>query len=113
MLYLKNMDTLDPKLLAMRCATTIVASRRAPKFARGQRFLKGPIPWAWLMRAAQLPGRALHIGVALWFLSGLTRSFTVKLGGRPLAELGVDRHSKYRALRQLENAGLIHLTRLS
>src|SRR5438034_5608908 len=111
MVCLKNMDTLDPKRFAMHNVNTTIASRRSPKVARGQRFLKGPIPWAWLMRAAQLPGRALHIGVALWFLSGLTRSFTVRLGGRPLAELGVDRHSKYRALRQLEAAGLVRITR--
>jgi hypothetical protein len=65
------------------------------------------------MRAAELPGRALHTAVALWFLSGVTRSETVKLSGRPLTELGVDRHSKYRALRQLENAGLVRVTRMS
>jgi len=105
------MDTFDPKRLAIRSVTNIVASRRAPRLARGQRFLKGPIPWAWLMRAAELPGRALHTAVALWFLSGVTRSETVKLSGRPLAELGVDRHAKYRALAALEGAGLVRVTR--
>ena len=106
------MDTLDPNRLAMRSMTTIVALRRAPKLARGQRFLKGPIPWVWITRAADLPGRALHTAMALWFLSGVTRSETVKLSGRLLTELGVDRHAKYRALTALEGAGLVRVTRL-
>jgi len=33
------MDTFDPKRLAIRSVTNIVASRRAPRLARGQRFL--------------------------------------------------------------------------
>ncbi len=106
-----SIDTLDPKRLAMHSVTTIGVSRRAPKLARGQRFLKGPIPWAWLMRAAELPGRALHTAVALWYLSGVTCCETVKLGGRPLTELGVDRHAKYRALLALEGAGLVRVKR--
>src|SRR5438034_488995 len=111
MVCLKNMDTLDPKRFAMHNVNTTIASRRSPKVARGKRFLEGPIPWAWLMRAAELPGRALHTAVALWFLSGVTRSETVKLSGRPLTELGVDRHAKYRALAALEGAGLVRVTR--
>ena len=106
------MDTLEPSLLVLQGMTSAHPTRRALKFARGQRFLKGPIPWAWLMRAAELPGRGLHTTIALWFLSGLTKSSTVRLGGRPLTELGVDRHSKYRSLRHLENAGLIRVTRM-
>lgn len=40
--------------------------------APGKTFLKGPIPLPWLQGAARLPGKALHVGVVLWFLSGLT-----------------------------------------
>jgi len=112
MVCLKIMDTFDPKRFAMDSAASIVGGRRAPKLVRGQRFLKGPIPWPWLMRAAELPGRALHTAVALWFLSGVTRSETVKLSSRSLTELGVDRHAKYRALAALERAGLVRVTRL-
>ena len=29
-------------------------------------FLKGPIPMPWLIVAGNLPGKALHVGIALW-----------------------------------------------
>ena len=73
----------------------------------GGKFLKGPIPLNWLSAAGLLPGKALHVGVALWFLSGVYRTNTVKLSNGVLVLFGVDRHAKYRALNFLENAGLI------
>ena len=42
-------------------------------------FVKGPIPLEWLSGAAKLPGKALHVGVALWYLYGLRKNHTVKL----------------------------------
>jgi hypothetical protein len=39
-------------------------TRRPPRHRRGERFLKGPIPWPWISAAAALPGKALH-GMAL------------------------------------------------
>lgn len=107
----KSMDALDPTNLALGSTVLAPTSRHQRKAARGHRFLKGPIPWPWLVAAANLRGRTLHVAVVLWFLAGLTRSTTVKLGGRQLAELGVDRHAKYRALRALERAGLVRVKR--
>ena len=74
-------------------------------------FLKGPIPLAWLMSAARLPGRALHIGVLLWFRAGLTRSKSVKLSGQHARLFDIDRHAKARALHQLERARLVSVYR--
>ena len=74
-------------------------------------FLKGPIPLDWLQRAARLSGKALHVGNALWFRSGIERSRTVKLTNVLLQQFGVDRHAKARALRQLEAAGLVAVSR--
>ena len=51
------------------------APRRArlPRPAKGEQYLGGPIPAGWLGRAAGLPGRALHLGIALWFAAVRSR----------------------------------------
>jgi hypothetical protein len=82
-----------------------------PTIAKGERFLKGPVPWKWLSQAAVLRGRALHVGVALWHLAGMRKSATVSLSRRVLDELGVRRHSGYRALKSLEAVGLVGVSR--
>jgi hypothetical protein len=61
---------------------------RAPTIARRSqtlrpripgRFIKGPIPLVWITAAAMLPGRCLHVGVAIWYLAGLGRREVVEL----------------------------------
>jgi hypothetical protein len=74
-------------------------------------FLKGPIPLAWIERAACLPGKALQVAIALRFRCGIERSACVKVTNVLLAKFGVDRHAKARALRQLEAANLVAVTR--
>jgi hypothetical protein len=76
---------------------------------RSDRYLRGPVPLAWLEAAARLPGRALQVGLALWFLIGVTKSATVSLTTVKLAGFGVDRSAKRRALTALAGAGLIAL----
>ena len=44
-----------------------------PRHRQGEAFLKGPIPMAWLALAARLPGRALHMGLVLWYWAGITK----------------------------------------
>jgi hypothetical protein len=75
------------------------------------RFLKGPVPWLWIVVAAALPGKALLIGLCLWRLAGAMKCKTVWLGNADLRALGIDRSSKSRALRALEGAGLIEVVR--
>jgi hypothetical protein len=70
-------------------------------------FLKGPIPMDWLQRAGMLPGKALHLGVALWFRVGLAGAMTVKLANADLAAMGVARDARYDGLERLKAAGLI------
>ena len=88
-----------------------VSRRRPPRHVQGQAFLKGPVPMSWLTCAARQPGKALHVGIALWFLAGLTKTAEVKLAQSLLAQLGVDRHAGYRGLRALETAGLVGVVR--
>jgi DNA-binding transcriptional ArsR family regulator len=75
------------------------------------RFLKGPVPWDWIIRASELPGRALIVGLCLWRLSGAMGNRTVTLGNAELEPFGIDRAAKSRALDALEKAGLIKAER--
>ena len=77
----------------------------------GNRFLKGPIPWNWIIGASQLPGKALVIGLCLWRLKGATRQDTIKLSNNELLPFGIDRAAKSRGLAALEKAGLIKVDR--
>lgn len=78
---------------------------------RRSRFLKGPVPWDWIIRASELPGQALIVGLCLWRLSGAVRNQTVTLGNAELEPFGTDRAAKSRALTVLEDAGLITVER--
>ena len=79
---------------------------------RKGKFLKGPIPLAWIRKASGCGFPALKVGLALWFLAGLRKSQTVKLTRDILAEFKVDRQVKRRGLQQLENASLVAVERI-
>lgn len=103
------MALFDPKRLSLPGAPR---NQKAPRHRLGEKFLLGPIPWDWLSVAAGLPGRALHVGIALWFLSGIKgRVATVALSNTVLCDLGVNRHAAYRGLAALEAAGLVSVER--
>ena len=44
----------------------------------GVPFLKGPIPMAWLNAAAKLPGKTLNVGIAIWWLAGMSKTTAFK-----------------------------------
>jgi hypothetical protein len=73
------------------------------------RFIKGPLPLAWFEGAAALPGRALHVALAIWFQVGLERSSTIKLGQKRASQFSVSRDAKYDALKRMTEAGLIEV----
>src|ERR1043166_8983167 len=68
-------------------------------------FLKGPIPWWWIIQAAELPGKALIVGLCLWRLRGATKKNVISLGNSELKPFRVDRAAKSRALSALEEGG--------
>ena len=74
-------------------------------------FLRGPIPLDWLSKAAALPGRCLQVGIAIWFLHGMSKGKTVRLPRKLLDSFGVTRTTGYRALNKLKEADLISLER--
>lgn len=75
------------------------------------KFLRGPVPWRYLTRAAALPGKCLHLAVILWQRRGQERVNTVTLSSRAAREFGVKWQSARRALRNLEGAGLVRVHR--
>ncbi len=105
------MSRFDPVKLRHPGATAAAATRRTLRPRPGERFLKGPVPLAWLEAAARLPGKSLHTGVALWYAAGLTRSTTISLSNVAGERFGLDRNAKYRALAWLEEAGLVTVER--
>ncbi|MCH7688492.1 MAG: hypothetical protein IH899_17725 [Planctomycetes bacterium] len=77
----------------------------------GDWFLKGPIPLNWLQIASGLPGRTLHVGLAIWFLVGLKKRQEVQVTNRSLARFSVLPDAYRRGLSQLEAAGLVAVKR--
>ncbi len=102
---------IDPSRLRLGNTTKPAAQRRLPRHKAGEKFLKGPIPLNWLSTAAKLPGKSLHVGIAIWFTASLEKSATVPLSNVAGLPFGLDRNAKYRALKWLEKAGLILVER--
>ena len=105
------MARIDVDRLRLRSRLERVRPLRPPGPAKGERFLKGPVPFPWLEAAARLPGKSLQTGIALWYAAGLARSASVPLSNISGVRFGLDRNAKYRALAWLEEAGLITVER--
>lgn len=80
------------------------ANCKPPRHKPGEHFLKGPIPWRWLERAGELPGKALVVALVVWREAGCRNAATVPLN---LSGLRVPRRTAQRALRTLELSGLV------
>lgn len=102
---------IDPSRIRLRPRLKVVTSRRLPRPKAGEKFLRGPIPLNWVSIAARLPGKSLHVGIAIWFTASLAKSATVPLSNIASLTFGLDRNAKYRALQWLEEAGLIAVER--
>ena len=101
------MDASKSSRFALRSDRTVPHKRQLPRPKAGKHFLKGPIPLDWLGRAARLPGRSLHVAVLLWYAAGLQKTATVSLSSTLARRFGIERNAKYRALKWLEQAGLV------
>ncbi len=75
------------------------------------RFLKGPVLLKPLQAAARLPGRTLHLYLAIRHRCDLRQSRAVTLPSAYLRSWGLDKHAKSRALAGLELARLITVDR--
>lgn len=71
------------------------------------------IPFDWLHTANRLPGRAISVALALWFLAGVKKSMNFRLTAEAVDLAGCSRKALYRGLDALEGAGLIGVVRRS
>jgi hypothetical protein len=74
-------------------------------------FLKGPISMDWISEAAKLPGKALHLAVAIQWLAGMSPAQKLKITAKALELLGVSKDAYRDGLRRLEEAELISVER--
>lgn len=75
-------------------------------------FVKGPIPLAWMLAAAEMGAGTAKAGVLIWYAAGLWGSYYgISLQPRLWAPHFKCRQTLYRSLDLLERAGLIAVTR--
>lgn len=78
---------------------------------RGDLFIKGPIPMTWISAAAKLPGKAVQVALALFWLAGMRPQDMVKMTRQALELFNVSDDAYRDALPRLEAAGLIKVSR--
>ena len=69
------------------------------------------LPLEWTILASSLPGKALHVGMVLWFYAGVSKSLTVKLTRSRLRRFRIHPETGRRALKTLEQASLVSVQR--
>ena len=69
------------------------------------------VPVDWVAAATVLHGKCLAVGLALWFKFGVEKKRQVKVTRALLQKFGVNRHAAWRAINQLEAAGLVTVDR--
>lgn len=106
---------LDSLKLTTEQQVEIAASKRrlrTPQTARQRgAFIRGPFPMPQVMLAGALPGKALLVWLLVQHQVRMTRKLEVSLPGKLLDAARIDRFAKSRALRDLEQAGLIQVDR--
>ena len=75
-------------------------------------FLHPQVQLAWVERAAQLGTQALVVGILLQFRFLLSQKESVTLPKNFSARFGISKGVKQRALKKLEDAGLVRVSRV-
>jgi hypothetical protein len=74
-------------------------------------FIKGPIPMDWISAAAKLPGKAIHVALALYWMDGMNPQKRFKITRRALEQFKVSDDAYRDALLRMEAAKLIRVSR--
>ena len=98
------------RIFDKRVKKFVPENKKTSGYIRGK-FLKGPVPLDWLCVAAGISHVAFKVGVALWYLRGLQGNEEVRFTKNARKLFFISRYSLYRALDDLQNAGLIHAIR--
>lgn len=78
---------------------------------RTRPYLSGPIDLDWIVRAADCGRTPLLVGLLLWHKMRLTKNTTIEATSSFFIRFGIDGDAKVRALRKLEQAGLVEVDR--
>ena len=89
-----------------------ITKAKPPRHQKKDKFLAGPIPMDWLIQAGRLKGKALHIGLLLWFEAGINKTAEVTLRQSLAREFRCHEDTVLRAVRELEKAGLVSISNL-
>ena len=97
----------------LEAAAKAPRGRKPPSQRKPRRVLAGnfvpALPLEWANKAGCLPGKALHVALAIWRQAALKKSMTTSLPNGSLAGYGVKERAKRAALLALERAGLIQV----
>ena len=80
-----------------------------PRHERGERFVRGPIPYEWLQVALAFGGKSGNLSWAMWHLAGMKRTNPIKLTRRVLSDFNISPRSARRLLLDFERAGLVEV----
>jgi hypothetical protein len=103
-------ERFDPRRFGRKGVRPALTLTPLPKPLPGEKYLAGPIPFRWWSLAARLRGRALHVALVIWHQRRVRRE-AVRPSRKLLEQCGVKPDSARRAIRDLENAGLIAVVR--
>jgi len=79
-------------------------------FQSGVKFI-APMPLLWIAKAAELPGHALHVALAIMYVHGMERSNEIILTRYHFNIFSSSCGATQRALKALQQAGLIKYTK--
>lgn len=83
-----------------------------PRPQDGEYYLGGGTPVGWLEQASCLGGKAVNVGIMIWHLAIMSKSGEVSISVSKVSRrMGFDRATGSRALRRLEERGLIEVQR--
>jgi hypothetical protein len=108
-------DPFDLESLRLSDSTlgSVAFRKRPPRHRRGDPFLKGPIPFAWIASACRLPGSGFHVAMSCRFQAkrfGFSRGRRWGMGD--IAEgLRISDDSARRGLHAAERARLVSVVR--
>lgn len=88
----------------------LARARKLVEYRKFPGFIRGPVPKLWVQEMGRLGGKAGMVAWVLCYLAGVTKSRKVKLARKVLRDFYLNRMSVNRALRRMEEAGLIELT---
>lgn len=105
----ESLGDVSSSLAAKQSATPPSAPKSMGQQVNDGEFLAGPIRMGWIEAAARLPGAALQVALMVRHLHVMRGRGWVVLSNVAMLRFGVSSSAKARAVRDLEDAGLIEV----